>query len=103
LEFFNEFYILHRNNIFYVYTRSVLARMEGLMMKIKKTPFLLSFALAAIIVVGQDGFAKGSDNGMENMMNGNGMMEAMNSPEGQKMMSACGNFMESYGDEKDTK
>jgi hypothetical protein len=37
------------------------------------------------------------------MMNGNGMMEAMNSPEGQKMMSACGNFMESYGDEKDTK
>ena len=41
-----------------------------------------------------------------NMMNGNGMtkmMEAMNSPEGQKMMKACGEFMESSDSDSEVK
>jgi hypothetical protein len=84
--------------------------------KIKKLSFVFSFALATLLVVGQAGFAEGSDNnGMGNMMNGNGMsnmmengnmsnmMNAMNSPKGQEMMNACGDFMESYEDEKETK
>lgn len=81
-----------------------------------KLSLILSFALATTIVVGQTGFAHGSDdtgegnnmmggNGMANMMeNGNmsGMMNAMNSPEGQKMMESCMDFMESFdGDEKE--
>jgi hypothetical protein len=78
----------------------------------KKALLLVSFALAAVLVVGQVGFAAESDNfnGMGNMMNGNGMSEmmdngsmnkmmgAMNSPEGQEMVESCGNFMESYDD-----
>lgn len=86
-------------------------------MKLKKVPFVLSFAFAALLVVGTTALAQGPDNGMGNMMNGNGngmmnmmengsmsqMMEAMNSPEGQKMMDACGDFMESYGDKKEDK
>ncbi|WP_410514347.1 hypothetical protein PaeBR_08130 [Paenibacillus sp. BR2-3] len=39
--------------------------------------------------------------GIGNMMNGSGMsgmQNAMNSPKGQEMIKACGNFMESYGD-----
>lgn len=66
----------------------------------KKIAFFSSFALAALLVVGQFTYAEQSD-GMMNMMNGNGMskmMEAMNSPEGQKMMKACGEFMESTKD-----
>ncbi|ANB55887.1 MULTISPECIES: hypothetical protein [Bacillales] len=64
----------------------------------KKIAFVSSFALAALLVVGQFSYAEKSDS-MTNMMNGNGMMkmmEAMNSPQGQKMMKACGEFMESY-------
>lgn len=80
-------------------------------MKIKKAPFVMSFALAALLVIGTTAFAHG-DNGMGNMMNGNGMMNmmdkgnmnqmmgAMNSPEGQKMMNTCNEFMESYGSDK---
>ncbi|MEA3321480.1 MAG: hypothetical protein U9Q88_15835 [Bacillota bacterium] len=72
----------------------------------KKIAFVASFALATLLVVGQFTYAEQSD-GMMNMMNGNGMakmMEAMNSPEGQKMMKACGEFMESTqeGKVKDT-
>lgn len=86
-------------------------------MKIKKVPFVLSFAFAALIVVGSTAFAQegGSNNRMGNMMDGNGManmmengnmanmMDVMNSPEGEKMMNACGDFMDSYIDEKETK
>jgi hypothetical protein len=64
----------------------------------KKIAFVSSFALAALLVVGQFSYAEKSDS-MTNMMNGNGMMkmmEAMNSPQGQKMMKACGEFVESY-------
>ncbi|MCP8616350.1 hypothetical protein [Salirhabdus salicampi] len=79
-------------------------------MKIKKFPFALSFATAALLVVGTTAFAhEDSNSGMDNMMNssnGNGMMnmmengnmsnmmEAMNSPEGQKMLDACNKFMD---------
>lgn len=79
----------------------------------KKLPFVLSFALAALIVIGQASFAKGGSDdsnmgNMMNMMNGNGMaqmmengtmtkmMNAMNSPEGKKMISDCQNFMNKY-------
>ncbi|MFD2760409.1 hypothetical protein [Lentibacillus juripiscarius] len=87
-------------------------------MKLKKVPFALSFAFAALLVIGTTAFAQEPDNnGMGNMMNGNGngmmnmmengnmsqMMEAMNSPEGQKMMNGCGDFMESYSDKKEDK
>lgn len=82
----------------------------------KKTMLLVSFALAAILVVGQVGFAAegNNDGGRGGMMNGNGMsgmmnmmenanmgkmMDALNSPEGQAMMESCGNFMESYDDD----
>lgn len=72
-------------------------------MKIKKIPFVLSFAIASFLVVGSTGFAaEPEENEMGNMMSGNGMMnmmEAMNSPEGQKMMQACGDFIESYVEE----
>ncbi|MCM3164084.1 MULTISPECIES: hypothetical protein [Bacillaceae] len=71
----------------------------------KKIAFVSSFALAALLVVGQFTYAEEPEKGMGNMMNGNGngmmnMMEAMNSPEGQKMMTACGDFMESYDDQE---
>lgn len=80
----------------------------------KKTMLLVSFALAAILVVGQVGFAAETENKGGGMMNGNGMggmmnmmenenmgkmMEAMNSPEGEAMMESCSNFMETYDDE----
>jgi hypothetical protein len=68
----------------------------------KKIAFVSSFALATLLVVGQ--FAYAESDGMMNMMNGNGMtqmMEAMNSPEGKKMMSTCGEFMESYNQENE--
>lgn len=87
-------------------------------MKLKKVPFVLSFALSTLLVVGTTGFASGgsemdgagnmmnaSENGMMNMMeNGNmsNMMNAMNSPEGKEMMSTCGNFMESVSKENVT-
>ncbi|RBP86197.1 hypothetical protein DFO70_1303 [Cytobacillus firmus] len=63
----------------------------------KKIVLVLSFALSSILVVGQFALADKPDS----MMSGNGngmmnMMEAMDSPEGQKMMKACGNFMDSY-------
>lgn len=78
----------------------------------KKTMLVLSFALSAVLVIGQMAFA--STDGSSNMMNGNGMsgmanmmnnenmnnmMNAMNSEKGQEMMNACGSFMESYGDD----
>lgn len=77
-------------------------------MQMKKTPFILSFALSTLLVVGTTAFASGSDsgsagkmmnaneNGMTNMMeNGNmsNMMSAMNSAEGQEMMNTCASFM----------
>jgi hypothetical protein len=65
-------------------------------MKIKKFPFVLSFAIATVLVTGTAGFADSSS--MMNMMNGEGMgkmMEAMNTPEGQEMIKACSSFMES--------
>lgn len=83
----------------------------------KKTMLLVSFALAAVLVVGQVGFATEPDNnggGMGSIMNGNGMSRmmnmtdnenmdkmkgAINSPEGQAMIESCGNFMESYDDD----
>lgn len=70
----------------------------------KKIAFVSSFAVAALLVVGPYAYAEQSNN----MMNGNGMskmMEAMNTPEGQQMMKACGEFMESTtedGEVKDT-
>lgn len=83
-------------------------------MKFKKVPFVLSFALSALLVTGTTVFAQESDNdGMGNMMNSNGMenmmengnmsnmMEAMNSPEGEKMMNACSSFMDSYESKKE--
>jgi hypothetical protein len=72
----------------------------------KKIAFVSSFALASLLVVGQftyaeksEGMMNMSENGMMNMMNMNengmkNMMEAMNSPEGQQMMSSCSEFME---------
>jgi hypothetical protein len=69
----------------------------------KKIAFVSSFALASLLVVGQFTYAEKSD-GMMNMMNMNdngmmNMMEAMNSPEGQKMMSSCSEFMETQKSE----
>jgi hypothetical protein len=81
-----------------------------------KLMLLSSFALAAVLVVGQMSFA--AESGMGNMMNSNSttgmmkmmengnmdkMMNAMNSPEGQEMMNSCHDFMESDGDDGDTK
>lgn len=77
-------------------------------MQLKKTPFILSFALSALLVAGTTGFASGSDsdrtnsimnaneNGILNMMdNGNmsNVMSAMNSAEAQEMMNTCANFL----------
>lgn len=85
-------------------------------MQLKKTPFILSFALSTLLVVGTTGFASGSDssgagnmmnaneNGMTNMMeNGNmsNMMNAMNSPKGQEMIDTCASFMGTAGDTKE--
>jgi hypothetical protein len=63
----------------------------------KKVALIVSFTIASFLVVGQFAFANSSGN-----MNSNGMMnmmEAMNSPLGQEMMKACGEFMESYVNE----
>lgn len=84
-------------------------------MQNKKLMLIMSFALAAVLVVGGVAYAHSSDgSGGVGMMNGNGMsnmmdnmmgegmgdmMEAMNSPEGQAMMEACHNFMSSYGED----
>ena len=80
-------------------------------MKLKKAPLIFSFALSALLVTGTTGFASGgagmmnaNDNGMMNMMESegmSGMMQMMNSPEGQEMMNACGDFMASVADEKE--
>lgn len=53
----------------------------------KKLPLVLSFVLAALIVIGQTGFTQGSDydQGTDNMMND------------------CMNFMQSFGDSKENK
>ncbi|WP_201715581.1 hypothetical protein [Rossellomorea arthrocnemi] len=69
----------------------------------KKIAFVSSFALATLFVSGQFTYAEKPDS-MMNMVNGNGMtkmMEAMNSPEGKKMMKACGKFMESSDDDSE--
>lgn len=83
-----------------------------------KTKLGLSMALVTVLVIGQIGFAaedNGMDKGMQNMMNGNGMMQmmengnmqkmmdAMDSPEGQKMMKACGEFMENSSQDAESK
>ena len=74
-------------------------------MQLKKVPLVLSTLLA----VGTTRFAHGSDSdGAANMMNANengmtNMMNAMNSPEWQEMMTTCTNFMESIGDEQEAK
>lgn len=63
-------------------------------MKLKKVPFVLSFALSTLLVVGTTGFASGgSENGGSgNMMNAND----------NGMMNACGDFMESASKENVT-
>lgn len=85
-------------------------------MQLKKTPFILSFALSTLLVVGTTGFASGTDsdragnmmnaneNGMTNMMeNGNmsNMMSRMNSAEAQEMMNTCASFMKTTVDAKE--
>lgn len=76
-------------------------------MKNKKILLIVSFALAAGLVIGQAVIAAESNIGM---MNGNGMsglmqmdnegmqkmMGAINTPEGQEMMNSCSKFMDSY-------
>ncbi|RKL69231.1 hypothetical protein CR203_04150 [Salipaludibacillus neizhouensis] len=68
----------------------------------KKLMLLMSFVLAAFLVIGGTAFASPIEgNGMMNMINGNGMsnmMEAMNSPQGQEMIDGCQDFMSSYDD-----
>lgn len=68
----------------------------------KKLPFVLSFTLAAFIVVGQVGFAHGSDDDKRagHMMNGNGMTDMMEEGSMTKMMQSCTNFMQSFGDDQ---
>ncbi|MFI9045187.1 hypothetical protein ACIGHC_12960 [Staphylococcus saprophyticus] len=53
----------------------------------KKLPLVLSFVLAGLIVIGQTGFAQGSDydQRMDNMIN------------------ACTNFIQSFDDNKENK
>lgn len=75
----------------------------------KKSIFTVSFALLVVLAAAQIGFAAGNDDkdtrgtdkpfGMTDMMKDadmGKMMQAMQSPEGQTMMKACGEFMESY-------
>jgi hypothetical protein len=77
-------------------------------MKSRKTLLITSFALAAVLVVGQSVMASEPSGtqgmgGMMQMMENEGMqkmMGAMNTPEGQEMMKSCSNFMESYGDKE---
>lgn len=75
-------------------------------MKLKKVPFVLSFALSTLLVVGTTGFASGgSENGGSgNMMNANdnGMMNMMENGNMSNMMNACGDFMESASKENVT-
>lgn len=90
-------------------------------MRNKKLMLLMSFILAAFLVIGGTAFASpsegdtgrgmvngmmnGNGDGMMNMINGNGMsnmMEAMNSPEGQEMIDGCQDFMSSYDDSDST-
>ncbi|WP_163539784.1 hypothetical protein [Gracilibacillus sp. YIM 98692] len=75
-------------------------------MKIKKIPFALSFATAALFVIGSAAFAHEDteSNGMGNMMNshnGNGMMNMMENGNmsnmmKEEMMDDCSRFMDSY-------
>lgn len=73
----------------------------------KKTLLGISFGLATLLVAGQASYAatvpdnatQNNTTGMMSMMNNANMgkmMEAVNSPEGQKMVNACSNFMDSY-------
>ncbi|MCM3763261.1 hypothetical protein M3212_21365 [Alkalihalobacillus oceani] len=78
-------------------------------MREKTKMLLFSFGLSSVLVVGTMGFSgisqANENHGMMNMMNGDmmNMMEGMNSLEGENMMEACNNFMESYGsDETET-
>lgn len=68
----------------------------------KKLPLVLSFALAALIVVGQASLAQGSDdnNRTVNMMNGDGMTTMMKKGNMSEMMNACIDFMQSFGNDK---
>ncbi|QHJ70928.1 hypothetical protein [Planococcus halotolerans] len=85
-------------------------------MQLKKTPYILSFALSALLVVGTTGFASEAnndktnsmmnahENGMMKMMaNGNmsHMMGAMNSAEAQEMMNTCASFVKTNVDAKE--
>ena len=75
----------------------------------RKLPFVLSFALAALIVVGQTSFADGSDNNNEVAnINGNSTPnvmhdEMMNNSNMSNMMEACMNFMQSFGGNQENK
>jgi hypothetical protein len=99
----------HKFNTSIVYTDNHKRKEETRMNK--KRMLIISFTLAAVLVLGPLAFSVGAteDNGgMGNMMGGNGMsgmmengnmgkmMGAMNSPEGQEMMNSCSNFMSSY-------
>ncbi|EXX88894.1 hypothetical protein BG53_01150 [Paenibacillus darwinianus] len=89
-------------------------------MKKKRNLLIASFALAAVLVVGQAAFASNDTGsargGADSMMDGSAMsgndmsgmmqmmgnkdmqkmMTGMNSPEGKEMTKACKAFMESY-------
>lgn len=66
----------------------------------KKTMLGVSFALAAALVVGGMALAAGSDDNKGTDATQK-MINAMNSQEGQEMVKACGNFMESYSKNSD--
>ncbi|QDI91989.1 hypothetical protein HUG15_02160 [Salicibibacter cibarius] len=62
-------------------------------MKNKKFLLIPSLAIAAVLVATPIGITWASgDHSEGGMMNGM-MMDAMNSPEGEKMMNACQDFM----------
>ncbi|PAE36660.1 hypothetical protein [Bacillus sp. 7884-1] len=59
----------------------------------KKIALIASFTLGSLLMLGQFVYAEKNDD----MMSDKGMMkmmEVMQSPEGQKMMKACGQMME---------
>lgn len=81
----------------------------------KKSLLMISFTLAVVIVLGpmafsidakennngmmgQDGMMSGESSSMNSMMK---MMNAMSTPEGEKMMEACSNFMSSYNEQEE--
>jgi hypothetical protein len=68
----------------------------------KKITLAASFAAATLLVAGQFTLADQNENNTNDMMNNDGMMkmmENMNTPEGQKMMESCMEFMDSSSKE----